>query len=166
MANRHRRRTISVPGAAFVVALLAVLQGGPAAWGEEEETLPPQDLVREYLPSFAHVEIALRYDDEASAARAFEAIARGALSDPIENATRVRSATAEAGQKAARVGRHCSERELRGPFAVVRSGRDLGVTLGPYVRDNRTTRSAANCATALPWAASISKAQISDKAKK
>jgi hypothetical protein len=110
--------------------------------------------------------IALRYDDEASAARALEAIARGALSDPIENATRVRSATAEGGQKAGRAGRHCSERELRGPFAVVRSGRDLGVTLGPYVRDNRATRSAATCATSLPWAASISRAGGASKHKK
>jgi hypothetical protein len=99
--------------------------------------------------------IALRYDDEASARRALEAIARGALSDPVESATRVRSETSEGGQKAARVGRHCSERDLRGPFAVVRSGRDLGVTLGPYTRDNRATRSAATCATALAWAASI-----------
>jgi hypothetical protein len=110
--------------------------------------------------------IALRYDDEASAARALAAIARGALSDPIEKATRVRSATAEGGQKAGRVGRHCSERELRGPFAVVRSGRDLGVTLGPYVRDNRATRSAATCATALPWAEAISKAKSAGKHRK
>jgi hypothetical protein len=99
--------------------------------------------------------IALRYDDEASATRALEAMARGALSDPVESVTRVRSATSEGGQKAARAGRHCSERDLRGPFAVVRSGRDLGVTLGPYTRDNRATRSAATCATALSWAASI-----------
>jgi hypothetical protein len=99
--------------------------------------------------------IALRYDDEASARRALEAMARGALSDPIESATRVRSETSEGGQKAARAGRHCSERDLRGPFAVVRSGRDLGVTLGPYTRDNRATRSAATCATALSWAAGI-----------
>lgn len=107
--------------------------------------------------------IALRYDDEASAVRALEAIARGAMSDPIENVTRVRSATAESGQKAARAGRHCSERELRGPFAVVRSGRDLGVTLGPYLRDNRATRSATTCATVLPWATAIAKAQSGSK---
>ncbi len=110
--------------------------------------------------------IALRYDDEASAARALEVIARGALSDPVENATRVRSATAEGGQKAARTGRHCSERDLRGPFAVVRSGRDLGVTLGPYTRDNRATRSAATCATVMPWATAISKAASAAKPKK
>ena len=95
------------------------------------------------------VGIALRYDDEVSARRAFEAIVRGALSDPVENPTRVRAETAEAGAKAARAGRFCNERELRGPFAVVRSGRDLGVTLGPYTRDKAATHSAANCRHSL-----------------
>ena len=103
------------------------------------------------------VGIALRYDDEASARRAFEAIVRGALSEPVENRTGVRADTAEAGAKAARAGRFCNERELRGPFAVVRSGRDLGVTLGPYTRDKAGTRSAASCSAVLPWTTSIAK---------
>jgi hypothetical protein len=103
------------------------------------------------------VGIGLRYDDEASAKRALESMARGAASEPVESATRVRSATADAGQKAARAGRFCGERELRGPFAVVRVGRDLGVTLGPYTRDKAATRSAANCAAALSWAATIAR---------
>ena len=103
------------------------------------------------------VGIGLRYDDEASAKRAFEAIVRGAVSDPVENRTHVRSDTAEVGVKAARIGRFCSERELRGPFAIVRSGRDLGVTLGPYTRDSDATRAAASCRQVLPWATSIAK---------
>lgn len=103
------------------------------------------------------VAIGLRYDDEASAKRALEAVARGAASDPVENPTGVRSATTEVGQKAGRAGRFCAERDLRGPFAVVRSGRDLGVTLGPYSRDKGTTRSVATCANALSWAASVAK---------
>jgi hypothetical protein len=102
--------------------------------------------------------LGLRYDDEASAKRAFEAIARGAMADPIESTTRARSANLEQGEKAARTGRFCAERELRGPVAVVRNGRDLGVTLGPYTRDKAATRSAANCASALPWAAAVAKA--------
>ena len=103
------------------------------------------------------VAIALRYDDEASARRALEAVARGALAEPLENPMRARSATVEAGAKAARAGRFCGERELRGPFAVVRVGRDLGVTLGPYTRDKAATRSAADCAKALAWASSVAR---------
>jgi hypothetical protein len=103
------------------------------------------------------VAIALRYDDEPSARRAFEALVRGALSDPIENRTHVRSDTAESGARAAGSPRFCAERELRGPFAVARSGRDLGVTLGPYTRDGAVTRAAARCQFALPWATSIAK---------
>jgi hypothetical protein len=105
------------------------------------------------------VAVRLRYDDEASALRGFETIVRGGLSDPVENRTRVRSATSEAGAKAARQSRFCAERELRGPFAVTRSGRDLGVTLGPYTRDKAATRSAATCATALTWAESVTKSR-------
>jgi hypothetical protein len=103
------------------------------------------------------VAIALRYDDEASARRALEAVARGALAEPLENPTRARSATVDAGAKAARAGRFCGERELRGPFAVVRVGRDLGVTLGPYTRDKATTRSASDCAKALAWASNVAR---------
>ncbi|HEX6766753.1 MAG TPA: hypothetical protein VF103_14765, partial [Polyangiaceae bacterium] len=103
--------------------------------------------------------IALRYDDEASAKRAFEAIARGAMAEPIESAPRARSANLEQGEKAARAGRFCAERELRGPFAVVRNGRDLGVTLGPYTRDKAATHSAANCASAIGWATAIAKSR-------
>jgi hypothetical protein len=104
------------------------------------------------------VALGLRYDDEASARRAFESVVRGALSAPLENRTGVRSDTAEAGAKAAARGaRFCTERELRGPFAVVRSGRDLGVTLGPYTRDKAATRSAAGCQDVLTWAATIAK---------
>ena len=105
------------------------------------------------------VAIHLRYDDEPSAVLGFEAIVRGALSDPIENRTQARSATAEAGAKAARGARFCSERELRGPFVIARSGRDLGVTLGPYTRDKAATRSAASCAMATTWAESIAKSR-------
>jgi hypothetical protein len=103
------------------------------------------------------VAIALRYDDESSARRALEAVLRGALAEPLENPTRARSATVEAGAKAARSGRYCGERERRGPFAVVRSGRDLGVTLGPYTRDKAATRSGADCAKALAWASSVAR---------
>lgn len=103
------------------------------------------------------VAIALRYDDETSARRALEAVARGALAEPLENPARARSATVEAGAKAARAGRFCGERELRGPFAVVRVGRDLGVTLGPYTRDKAATHSAADCAKALAWATNVAR---------
>ncbi|HEX6275700.1 MAG TPA: hypothetical protein VFZ53_21815 [Polyangiaceae bacterium] len=103
------------------------------------------------------VGIGLRYDDEVSARRGFEAIVRGALSEPIEKRTGVRSDTADAGAKAARASQFCAERELRGPFAVARSGRDLGVTLGPYTRDSGATRTAASCRSVLPWAARIAK---------
>jgi hypothetical protein len=105
------------------------------------------------------VAIHLRYDDEASAVRAFEASVRGALSAPFENRTHVRSDGAEQAAALARSSRFCGERELRGPFAIARSGRDLGVTLGPYTRDKAATHSAASCAAVQAWAQSIARSR-------
>jgi hypothetical protein len=169
--------------AAELVPLPAPFPGGPATvryrdvLGEQTirlvlEEWVPLDTARKAASGWAGdrvavfidgdrraVGIALRYDDELAARRGFEAIVRGALSDPVEKGTPVRSVTADAGAKAARATQFCAERELRGPFAVARSGRDLGVTLGPYTRDSGATRTAGSCRSVLPWAAGIAKAR-------
>jgi len=58
-------------------------------------------------------------------------------------------------ERATRAGQVCRERHTRGPFAVLRRGRDLAVTLGPYRRSVAGAASAADCKAALSWAAAL-----------
>jgi hypothetical protein len=51
----------------------------------------------------------------------------------------------------ARFGARCQERKLLGPLAWRRTGRDLAVVAGPYVRRERSVSSAGNCAGAGRW---------------
>jgi len=108
------------------------------------------------------VAVRLRFDTEQQAIRAFEVLARGALTDEPEKRRQDRPALAvsrEEGKKAAKVGRICRERAQRGPFAVARSGRDLGVTLGPYQRRTGVATSDGDCSGALRWAEAVARAR-------
>jgi hypothetical protein len=98
------------------------------------------------------VSIGLRYDDEASAKRASGDGARGRV-EPVERDTSAGQPMPDRRQLAPDALRRA------GSFAALRSprGRDLGVTLGPYTRDKAATHSAATCATALSWAATIAR---------
>lgn len=104
------------------------------------------------------VAIHVRFDDETAAKRALAAVARGAAAPEIEStpdrgvATRV---PPEVGEQAVKAGQVCHERSLRGPFATVRRGRDLGVVLGPYRRGAGAPRSEGGCDQALRWAALV-----------
>ncbi|HEY3493787.1 MAG TPA: hypothetical protein VGK73_03830 [Polyangiaceae bacterium] len=107
------------------------------------------------------VAIRVRFDDEAHAIRAHETLARGALTEELETRQgdrRPPGVAREAAMKAIVRGGVCRERERRGPFAVVRAGRDLGVALGPYQRRSGGAKSDATCATGLRWADSIARA--------
>jgi hypothetical protein len=108
------------------------------------------------------VAIRLRFDDEAHAVRAHETLARGVLSPELETRQADRpglNVPRDAALKAIQRGGVCRERDRRGPFAVVRVGRDLGVALGPYQRRSGVATSDGNCATGLRWADSIARAR-------
>jgi hypothetical protein len=99
---------------------------------------------------------AIRYDSDAAASRGLRAFARGALAreDP-ELDPRGRLAefvSAEEAARQTRAGQLCHERHTRGPFAVLRHGRDLVVTLGPFRRNSGSVASDGDCAAALKWA--------------
>jgi hypothetical protein len=106
------------------------------------------------------VALHLVLDDEEHAKATFEAVVRGALAGEPEDRGGARGAVEPAqAAKVARMGRVCGERARRGPFAAVRVGRDLGVALGPYRREARTTRSDGDCAAGLRWAQAIATAK-------
>jgi hypothetical protein len=99
----------------------------------------------------------LVFDDEEAAKRAFEGIARGVLLGETDGGppnARSRVDADEAARKA-RGGRLCAERPQRGPFAILRRGRDLAVALGPFSRQGGSARSEGNCRGALAWAGDL-----------
>ncbi len=101
----------------------------------------------------------IRYDNEAAAVNGLRAFARGALA-PEDQVLDARGRLSEfvsaaAAEKAIRAGQLCRERHTRGPFAVVRRGRDLGVTLGPFRRNSDSALSEGQCTSALSWAAAL-----------
>ena len=101
----------------------------------------------------------LRYDNEAAALNALHAFARGALA-PEDEGLDVRGRLSEFvsaadAERATRTGQVCRERHTRGPFAVLRRGRELGVTLGPFRRNSGAAVSEGQCAAALSWAAAL-----------
>ena len=98
----------------------------------------------------------IRYDTDAGAVRGLRAFARGALSaeDPVLD-SRGRLAEFVSGadaERASQTGQVCRERHTRGPFAVLRHGHDLAVTLGPFRRNSGSAASEGDCAGALKWA--------------
>ncbi len=101
-----------------------------------------------------HVAMAwhLRYDDLAGAKRAGTAFARGVLAAKKGKQQFVPRAEAE---KALRNNKLCRERADAGPYALVRKGRDLVLTAGPFRRGPEGPKSEARCAGALAWATAI-----------
>lgn len=101
----------------------------------------------------------LVFDDEDAARRALSLMARGALRDELgKSSPRVRpTVDAAMGEKAVAGGRFCKQRPERGPFAIVRHEKHLGVTLGPYRRGQIADASADKCPDALSWADSVAR---------
>jgi len=101
----------------------------------------------------------IRYDNEAAALNALHAFARGALAaedQPLDARGRLSEfVSGNDAEKAARAGQLCRERHTRGPFALLRHGRDLAVTLGPFRRGSDGAHSAGGCRAALSWAAAL-----------
>jgi hypothetical protein len=95
----------------------------------------------------------VRFDHEPAARRGLEAFARGVLRQP--GAAADLFVSAEEASKAIRGDRICQERDDRGPFAVVRKGRDLAVIAGPYLRSDAGVKSDGSCAAALAWGQTI-----------
>jgi len=101
----------------------------------------------------------IRYDTDAAALTALRAFARGALT-PEDQTVDARGrlsefVSADVADRATRAGQVCRERHTRGPFAVLRRGRDLVVTLGPYRRSVGSAASDSDCKHALSWAAAL-----------
>jgi hypothetical protein len=98
----------------------------------------------------------VRYDDGTKALNALHAFARGVLAEedhsPDGQPAFVSAADAE---RATLAGQVCRERHRRGPFAVLRRGRELAVTLGPFRRNSESALSEGDCVTALRWAAAL-----------
>ena len=98
----------------------------------------------------------IRYDNDAAALIALHAFARGALApedQPLDTRGRLSEFVSAAdAEQATRAGQVCRERHTRGPFAVLRRGRDLAVTLGPYRRNGDGAVSGGQCQAALSWA--------------
>jgi hypothetical protein len=101
----------------------------------------------------------VRYDDDAAAQNALHAFARGVLAvedQGVDASGRLSVFVSAAdAERATRAGQLCRERHTRGPFAVLRRGRELGVTLGPFRRNSGSAVSEGRCATALTWAAAL-----------
>jgi hypothetical protein len=103
----------------------------------------------------------IRYDSDAAAGAGLRAFARGVLApedQAIDSRGRLTEfiSASEAG-RATRSGQLCRERHTRGPFAVLRRGRDVAVTLGPFRRNSGSTASDGDCAGALKWAAALAR---------
>jgi hypothetical protein len=104
----------------------------------------------------------VRYDDAPSAERAARAFVRGALGPEVEapgpdpRLPQLR-VTGEAATRAlAAKDRYCGTRSLRGAQAVVRRGRDVVVTVGPYSRPGRQTGPTPDsCPRTIAWAESV-----------
>ncbi len=100
----------------------------------------------------------LRYDTREAAQRGLEAFARGVLAMARADRTGHPDAVfvgPKAAHAAVKGGSVCRARRLAGPFAVVRSGRDVAVTAGPYLRNPAGPRSDGACAAALKWARAV-----------
>jgi hypothetical protein len=98
----------------------------------------------------------IRYDTPATAARGFRALCAagsdaelGSSGAPEQRRRAPRSPISEASVC-------CQERVQRGPLALVRDGRDIAVTIGPFVRNAGQSKSDGNCSAALTWARAVS----------
>lgn len=100
----------------------------------------------------------LRFDSAAAAERAAEAFARGApLTERSEPPTAPDAKTPRSipPREKVRDAKVCRVRHSQGPLALVRRGRDLGVTVGPFNRNGVAVSGDLDCKVALSWAAQI-----------
>ncbi len=100
----------------------------------------------------------LRFDSAAAAERAAEAFARGApLTERSEGAPIAGAKEPRGIPPRERVGSDlvCRDRHSQGPLAMVRRGRDLGVTVGPFNRSSVSAVGVPDCKVALTWAKKI-----------
>lgn len=100
----------------------------------------------------------LRFDSVAAAERAAEAFARGAPLTERSDAAATSDAKEPRGippRERLRSDKVCRERHSQGPLALVRRGRDLGVTVGPFNRNSVAVSADPGCQVALTWAAKI-----------
>lgn len=109
------------------------------------------------------VGLRLRYDNAEGALRGAHAFVRGALGPEFERGaqpgTGLAPVSAETAAREFKTGKFCSEREIRGPFAVERRGREIAVALGPFSREGSEPKSAGTCREALAWTKAILGAQ-------
>jgi hypothetical protein len=95
----------------------------------------------------------LRFDTAAAGERAMEAFARGApLTERSESAESPRGIPPRERSIGDKL---CRPRHSQGPLAVVRRGRDLGVTVGPFQRNTVAVATDPGCKAALVWATKI-----------
>jgi hypothetical protein len=95
----------------------------------------------------------LRFDSPAAAERAFVAFVRAA---PLTERGHDPRAELASPSKAKQAGdKLCRPRDRQGPLALVRNGRDLGVTIGPFARSATGVVADPDCAGALAWARKI-----------
>jgi hypothetical protein len=97
----------------------------------------------------------LRFDSAAAAERAFVAFVRSA---PLTERGHDPRALPDPAPAAKRLGdKLCRARHIQGPLALVRHGRDLGVTVGPFERNTAEVASDPSCSAALAWADKVAK---------
>jgi hypothetical protein len=94
----------------------------------------------------------LRFDTAAAAERALLAFARGAAASERQSDSKLAPVTPSARPKGDRL---CRERHTQGPFALVRRGADLGVTLGPFERHPVAVTPDLGCPAALRWVEAV-----------
>jgi hypothetical protein len=100
----------------------------------------------------------LRFDSPAAAERAAEAFARGApLTERSETSPALDGKMPRGipPREKIRSDKVCRGRHSQGPLALVRRGRDLGVTVGPFNRNSVAVSGDLDCKDALSWAAQI-----------
>lgn len=95
----------------------------------------------------------LRFDSTAAAERALLAFTRAA---PLTERGHDPRAAPDAMATAKRAGdKVCRPRHRQGPLALVRHGRDLGVTVGPFERNTTAVAADPDCPQALAWASKV-----------
>jgi hypothetical protein len=93
----------------------------------------------------------LRFDSEAAAGRCLAAFARSA---PLTDRTAKARALAPPATSPI-PSQSCRERSQQGPLALVRHGRDLAITLGPFGRHTPEVAEHPGCAAATAWATTV-----------
>jgi len=98
----------------------------------------------------------VRYDTEVAAVRGLLAFARGAALPEPSASGRLGDYSSEAEAKKHLKGdKVCRQRHNRGPIAVIRQGKALAVTVGPFERNRVAPDKDASCAAAFRWAEAV-----------